>query len=52
MVDTSWCKGVTKWEGVVFGYPTGSVGYRVWDPTGGKHFKLGVPHVDEGIEPD
>ena len=24
--------GVTKWEGVVVGYPSSSVGYRVWDP--------------------
>ena len=43
--------GVTKWEGVVVGYPTGSVGYRVWDPTRGKVFNVGVPHVDENVEP-
>ena len=35
--------GVTKWEGVVVGYPATSVGYRVWDPVRGKVFNVGVP---------
>ena len=26
--------GVTKWEGVIVGYPMGSVGYRVWEVRG------------------
>ena len=42
--------GVTKWEGVIVGYPTGSVGYRVWDPIRGKVFNVGVPDVDENVE--
>ena len=42
--------GVTKWEGVIVGYPTGSVGYRVWDPVRGKVFNVGVPDVDENVE--
>ena len=42
--------GVTKWEGVIVGYPMGSVGYRVWDPIRGKVFNVGVPDVDENIE--
>ena len=42
--------GVTKWEGVVVGYPVGSVGYRVWDPVRGKVFNVGVPDVDENVE--
>ena len=43
--------GVTKWEGVIVGYPMGSVGYRVWDPIKGKVFNVGVPHVDESVQP-
>ena len=43
--------GVTKWEGVIVGYPTGSVGYRVWDPIRGKVFNVGVPHVDGSVQP-
>lgn len=43
--------GVTKWEGVIVGYPTGSVGYRVWDPVRGKVFNVGVPDIDENVEP-
>ena len=42
--------GVTKWEGVIVGYPIGSVGYRVWDPVRGKVFNVGVPDVDENVE--
>ena len=42
---------VTKWEGVIIGYPTGSVGYRVWDPVGEKVYNEGVPHVDEYVQP-
>ena len=42
--------GVTKWEGVIVGYPMGSVGYRVWDPVRGKVFNVGVPDVDENVE--
>ena len=42
--------GVTKWEGVVVGYPAGSVGYRVWDPLRGKVFNVGVLDVDENVE--
>ena len=43
--------GVTKWEGVVVGYPSTSVGYRVWDPIRGKVFNVGVPFVDEDVKP-
>ena len=43
--------GVTKWEGVIVGYPIGSVGYRVWDPVRGKVYNVGVPHVDEDVQP-
>ena len=43
--------GVTKWEGVVVGYPANSVGYRVWDPVRGKVFNVGVPFVDEDVRP-
>ena len=43
--------GVTKWEGVIVGYPMGSVGYRVWDPIRGKVFNVGVPHIDESVQP-
>ena len=43
--------GVTKWEGVVVGDPSTSVGYRVWDPIRGKVFNVGVPFVDEDVEP-
>ena len=43
--------GITKWEGVIVGYPTGSVGYRVWDPVRGKVFNVGVPDVDESVAP-
>ena len=43
--------GVTKWEGVIVGYPIDSVGYRVWDPVRGKIFNVGVPHVDESVQP-
>ena len=43
--------GVTKWEGVVVGYPVGSVGYRVWDPVRGKVFNVGVPDIDENVAP-
>ena len=43
--------GVTKWEGVIVGYPSSSVGYRMWDPVRGKMFNVGVPHVDEGVLP-
>ena len=43
--------GVTKWEGVIVGYPTGSVGYRVWDPVRGKVYNVGVPHIDEDVAP-
>lgn len=43
--------GVTKWEGVVVGYPSTSVGYRVWDPVRGKVFNVGVPFVDEDVRP-
>ena len=43
--------GVTKWEGVIVGYPIGSVGYRVWDPARGKVYNVGVPHVDEDVQP-
>ena len=43
--------GVTKWEGVIVGYPTGSVGYWVWDPVRGKVFNVGVPHIDENVAP-
>ena len=32
--------GVTKWEGVVVGYPTRSVGYRVWDPIKKKNYNV------------
>ena len=42
--------GVTKWEGVVVGYPSSSVGYRVWDPVRGKVFNVAVPFIDEDIE--
>ena len=41
--------GVTKWEGVIVGYPTKSVGYRVWDPVRGKVFNVGVPDIDESV---
>ena len=43
--------GDTKWEGVIVGYPENSVGYRVWDPVRGKVFNVGVPHVDEDVQP-
>ena len=43
--------GVTKWEGVVVGYPATSVGYRVWDPARGKVFNVGVPFLDEDVVP-
>ena len=43
--------GVTKREGVVEGYPSVSVGYRVWDPVRGKVFNVGVPFVDEDVKP-
>ena len=43
--------GVTKWEGVIVGYPITSVGYRVWDPVRGKIYNVGVPHVDEDVQP-
>ena len=43
--------GVTKWEGVIVGYPMNSVGFRVWDPVRGKVFNVGVPHVDESVQP-
>ena len=43
--------GVTKWEGVVVGYPSTSVGYRVWDPVRGKVYNVGVPFVDEDVQP-
>ena len=43
--------GVTKWEGVVVGYPSTSVGYRVWDPVRGKVFNVAVPFVDEDVKP-
>lgn len=43
--------GETKWEGVIVGYPRNSVGYRVWDPVRGKVFNVGVPDIDESVEP-
>ena len=43
--------GETKWEGVVVGYPSSSVGYRVWDPLRGKVYNVGVPFVDEDVQP-
>ena len=43
--------GVTKWEGVVVGYPAASVGYQVWDPVREKVFNVGVPFVDEDVKP-
>ena len=43
--------GVTKWEGVIVGYLAGSVGYRVWDPPRGNIFNVGVPDIDESVEP-
>ena len=43
--------GVTKWEGVIVGYPAASVGYRVWDPVRGKVYNVGVPRVDEDVQP-
>ena len=43
--------GVTKWEGVVVGYLATSVGYRVWDPVRGKVFNVGVPFLDENVDP-
>ena len=39
--------GATKWKGVIVGYPSSSICYRVWDPSRGKVFKVGVSHVDE-----
>ena len=39
------------WEGVIVGYPITSVGYRVWDPVRGKIYNVGVPHVDEDVQP-
>ena len=42
--------GVTKWEGVIVGYPIASVGYQVWDPLRGKVYNVGVPHVDEDFQ--
>ena len=41
--------GVTNWEGVIVGYPTTSVGYRVWDPVRGKVYNVGVPHINEDV---
>ena len=41
--------GVTKWEGVIVGYPSSSVGYRVWDLVRGKVFNVGMPCVDEDV---
>ena len=43
--------GPTKWEGVIVGYPTSSIGYRVWDPSRGGVFTVGVPHIDEDVPP-
>ena len=43
--------GDTKWEGVIVGNPENSMGYRVWDPVRGKVFNVGVPHVDEDVQP-
>ena len=43
--------GVTKWEGVIVGYPVDSVGYRVWDPKRGKIFTVAVPFIDEDVDP-
>ena len=43
--------GVTKWAGVVVGYPLASVGYLVWDPVRGKVFNVGVSFVDEDDKP-
>lgn len=43
--------GPTKWEGVIVGYPSSSVGYRVWDPVRNKIFNVGVPHIDEDVLP-
>ena len=42
--------GVTKWEGVVVGYPSTSVGYGVWDSVRGKMFNVAVPFVDEDVK--
>ena len=43
--------GETKWEGVIVGYPTSSIGYRVWDPSRGQVYTVGVPHIDEDVQP-
>ena len=43
--------GVTKWEGIIVGYPVDSVGYRVWDPARKKIFNVAVPHIDENVQP-
>ena len=39
--------GVTKWEGVIVGYPVDGVGY----PFRGKILNVVVPHVDESDQP-
>ena len=39
--------GVTKWEGVIVGYPIGSLGYKVWNLVRGKFYNVGVLYVDE-----
>ena len=41
--------GETKREGVVVGYPSNSVGNRVWDPLRGKVYNVGVPFGDEDV---
>ena len=33
------------------GYPATSVDYQVWDPVRGKVFDVGVPFLDENVEP-
>ena len=33
------------------GYPSASVGYRVWDPVRGKVYDAGVAFVDEDVKP-
>ena len=43
--------GETKWEGVIVGYPSTSVGYRVWDPVRGKVYNVAVQFVDGNVEP-
>ena len=36
-------------EGVIVGYPSASVGYRVWDIVRGEVYNVGVPFVDEDV---